>query len=250
MQPIKKCSMCKKTKNILKFWFRKDQNDYRANCKECCSKLRKKYYKKNKKTLLIWHKKYRLENRDKIIKQQKESYYKNNGAEKRKEWRNKNPLRDKKTNRKWRLNNPEKILKIAKERWQKIINDPILHEKNKLQVRLKMSTLKAKLRQRKASKRHFLANKEYYLKKNRNHYLNNKLYYNLKSLHRTKHILMRTPKWANLEKIREIYQNRKKGYHVDHIIPLQGENVSGLHVENNLQYLTTKQNLSKGNKYF
>ena len=51
-----------------------------------------------------------------------------------------------------------------------------------------------------------------------------------------------------LEKIKEIYQNRKKGYHVDHIIPLQGENVSGLHVENNLQYLTTKQNLSKGNK--
>ena len=250
MQQIKNCSMCKKTKSLLEFWFRKDQNNYRANCKECCSKLRKKYYKKNKKTLLIWHKKYRLVNRDKIIKQQKESYYKNNGAEKRKEWRNKNPLRDKKTNRKWRLNNPKKILKIAKERWQKIINDPILHEKNKLQVRLKMSTLKAKLRQRKSFKKHFLANKEYYLKKNRNHYLNNKLYYNLKSLHRTKHILMRTPKWANLEKIREIYQNRKKGYHVDHIIPLQGENVSGLHVENNLQYLTTKQNLSKGNKYF
>ena len=54
MQPIKKCSMCKKTKNLLEFWFRKDQNDYRANCKECCSKLRKKYYKKNKKLILSW----------------------------------------------------------------------------------------------------------------------------------------------------------------------------------------------------
>ena len=96
----KKCSQCKEIKDVKNFWWRKDYKNYRANCKECCSKLRKKYYKKNKKTLLIWHKKYRLENRDKIIKQQKESYYKNNGAEKRKEWRNKNPLRDKKTNRK------------------------------------------------------------------------------------------------------------------------------------------------------
>ena len=66
MQPIKNCSMCKKTKSLLEFWFRKDQNNYRANCKECCSKGRKKYYKKNKKKLLIWHKKYRLDNKDKI----------------------------------------------------------------------------------------------------------------------------------------------------------------------------------------
>ena len=58
MQQTKNCSMCKKTKSLLEFWFRKDQNNYRANCKECCSKGRKKYYKKNKKKLLIWHKKY------------------------------------------------------------------------------------------------------------------------------------------------------------------------------------------------
>ena len=59
-----------------------------------------------------------------------------------------------------------------------------------------------------------------------------------------------TPKWTNLKKIKEIYKNCPRGYHVDHIVPLQGENVSGLHVENNLQYLTAKQNIAKGNKYF
>lgn len=61
--------------------------------------------------------------------------------------------------------------------------------------------------------------------------------------------LQRTPKWANLEKIREIYKNCPEGYHVDHIIPLQGEKVSGLHVPENLQYLTAEENLSKSNKY-
>lgn len=58
----------------------------------------------------------------------------------------------------------------------------------------------------------------------------------------------RTPKWADKKKISEIYKNCPKGYHVDHIIPLQGDIVCGLHVENNLQYLTPKENQSKSNK--
>lgn len=56
------------------------------------------------------------------------------------------------------------------------------------------------------------------------------------------------PKWADIEKIREVYKNCPKGYHVDHIIPLRGKNVCGLHVHYNLQYLTPKQNMIKGNK--
>lgn len=59
----------------------------------------------------------------------------------------------------------------------------------------------------------------------------------------------RTPPWANLEAIKEIYANCPEGYHVDHVHPLQGENISGLHVENNLQYLTPEENLRKGNRF-
>lgn len=59
----------------------------------------------------------------------------------------------------------------------------------------------------------------------------------------------RTPKWANLEKITIFYRNCPKDKVVDHIIPLQGELVCGLHVLENLQYLTPKENCSKNNKY-
>jgi hypothetical protein len=71
--------------------------------------------------------------------------------------------------------------------------------------------------------------------------------------------LNRTPKWLTKEhfieieefyiisKMFQLYTGQK--YHVDHIIPLQGKNVSGLHVPWNLQVLPAKENMSKGIKH-
>lgn len=61
--------------------------------------------------------------------------------------------------------------------------------------------------------------------------------------------LLRTPVWSEVELIKEFYRDCPNGCHVDHIIPLQGKLVSGLHVLANLQYLPASENDSKGNKF-
>lgn len=70
--------------------------------------------------------------------------------------------------------------------------------------------------------------------------------------------LQRTPPWltedqlcemADLYLIAKMFQMYTgETYHVDHIVPLQGDNVSGLHVPWNLQILHYKENLQKSNK--
>lgn len=61
-------------------------------------------------------------------------------------------------------------------------------------------------------------------------------------------LLCRIPEWADLSLISKIYSECPKDMQVDHIIPLNGVEVSGLHVDYNLQYLSPAENQSKGNR--
>jgi hypothetical protein len=63
-------------------------------------------------------------------------------------------------------------------------------------------------------------------------------------------LLKRTPKWADLEGIKFFYAMCPKGMEVDHVIPLAGKEVSGLHVLENLQYLQKSENRSKYNRFY
>lgn len=97
--------------------------------------------------------------------------------------------------------------------------------------------------------------REYYLEK-KEHILNNCKVYRknnrkLRNSYEAKRRatkLQATPKWADLETIKDFYKNCPNGYHVDHIYPLTSNIVCGLHVIENLQYLTVSENCSKKNR--
>ncbi len=73
---------------------------------------------------------------------------------------------------------------------------------------------------------------------------------------RVEYVKRATPPWANMFYIREAYHLAKVReqvlggkWHVDHVIPLRGKLVCGLHVENNLQVIPAKVNVRKHAKF-
>lgn len=125
-------------------------------------------------------------------------------------------------NTKWRKENPER-----KSKW---------YEENKTEVQ-------------EYNENYRKENSDKVKELSKNWKLNNREHAtHMENLRRAKK-LNATPLWADLEKIKEIYLNCPKSMSVDHIIPLQGKLVCGLHVENNLQYLSRKENSSKNNNY-
>ena len=104
------------------------------------------------------------------------------------------------------------------------------------------------------------ANKELKAAGNRAWHKKNKGASNALNAKRRAAKLERTPLWSTSEfekfAIKEAYicsQEREAAtgirHQVDHIIPLQGVRVSGLHVAANLQVITAKENGEKSNKF-
>ncbi len=61
--------------------------------------------------------------------------------------------------------------------------------------------------------------------------------------------LNRLPAWADEQKIEEIIKNCPDGLEIEHEFPLQGRLISGLHVHQNIGYMSAKQNASKHNNF-
>lgn len=62
----------------------------------------------------------------------------------------------------------------------------------------------------------------------------------------------RVPGWADQDAIHEVYRARAErgaGFDVDHIVPLRGYNVCGLHVHYNLRIISSTENKIKGRAF-
>ena len=147
---------------------------------------------------------------------------------------------------------------VNKEKRLKIIKKYHDSNKEKLSKKQKLYNEKNKeklSKQRKGYREVHLKDKADYDKVYRK---NNRGKLNALSAKRHASKLLRTPKWLTRDQIKEIqsfYTLTKElqwlseeVLHVDHIVPLQGKNVSDLHVPWNLQILPRSSNLSKSNK--
>lgn len=219
MQPIKNCKICHnlfKPKTIKSIFCSRKCSLYSYNRSEKRKLVNKKYNKtkkckdnQSKRSKILWQ-------NIKLARKIKKLKFKNKKQIKHLEKFNKYLLKISRDQKKYR-SNPE-VLRRKKISDKKYYSKP----KNKIKIKLyRKKYLKTKEGKAKMVAR---MNKRRALKINA------------------------IPKWCNLEKIKEIYKNCPKGYHVDHIIPLNNPIVCGLHVENNLQYLTARENISKGNK--
>lgn len=83
------------------------------------------------------------------------------------------------------------------------------------------------------------------------HYKENKARYKTNKERYKHRAKQATPLWLTKEhwaELNRIYRECPKGMEVDHMVPLNGKEVSGLHVPWNLQYLTPEENRAKSNK--
>lgn len=145
--------------------------------------------------------------------------------------------------REWYLKNREKCL--ARAAFSRVLNKEKQAENVKKWVQL--NKIRSNQIKREWSKR----NKEKDTIIKRKYAKNNPACARLNSANRRARRIQATPKWLTKEQrrqIRDFYRNCPPGYEVDHIVPLRGKNVRGLHVLWNLQYLTKKDNRAKMNK--
>lgn len=214
---MKICKSCMLEKPMDMFYAKQ------SNCKACVRVKQQAYYAANADAIKAKVIAYSKANKEKISLRNKEKHAANpeKSRQRAKEWADKHPERVLARTKAWSLANPEKVLARSKE-W-------------------------------------YYSNKEYARARQKQYYQANTASFVASTVQRKLDKMKRTPSWLtkfDRLKIKCLYQlaamrTRESGeeWHVDHIIPLRGKLVSGLHVPANLRVITASENLSKHNSY-
>ena len=145
-------------------------------------------------------------------------------------------------NYEWAKNNKDKVL-ASQKAWVKANPEKLWWKRNRDEHRIRTAKAGAKWREK---------NPEYH----HSHYLNNKTKYVAARAKRRAAQENATPTWltaihkAQIQEMYDIALARKVQtgvkHHVDHILPIMGKSISGMHVPWNLQVITATENLKKG----
>jgi hypothetical protein len=226
---MRKCTKCKITKEMKLFSRDASRtNGFSYTCKDCASLYKIKNKVKLTEYMHFYYKEYALKYKEEIAKYTKK--YAQENKEKIKQYQDKYKIENKDKiqkyykvyNKNYKLNNKEYFKNYIKEKQEYLSQYKKAYGKENKD---------------KISK----AYKEYSIK--------NRPKLNEKHARRRAKKLRATPKWLTKLHISQMIEIYKKAnelkYDVDHIIPLYGKYMSGLHVPWNLRLLPSLENVSR-----
>ena len=162
----------------------------------------------------------------------------------------------------------DKILQIKSKEKRKIRRDESktekreydkkyrIENKDRINIRVKQWSKDNPARIKSLNREWYLNNKDRHNECSRRNYEKYPERAKLRSHLRTHSLKVQTPSWYEDDEVNKLYKLCvfmtkffHMSFHVDHIVPLQGKLVSGLHCFDNLQILTAEQNRQKSNSF-
>ncbi|MCK5604285.1 hypothetical protein KAR91_20520 [Candidatus Pacearchaeota archaeon] len=247
---LKTCTCCGEEKFLSSFHKARHHKNgtctYKGRCKKCCKVRDNQYKSDNPEKIKESNTKSYLKHKEKRKAYSKD--YASKHKEKLKKYkaqhREENPNMYREYDRKYAKENPEKISASGK-RYRK--NNP--EKVKKMRIDWKAANPDYHKNYRSIHKKEIAARIAKYTREHRGSN-------SAKEAKRRATKLKATPVWSEIEEIKKMYSlaalfGEMFGVkqHVDHIIPLQGKLVCGLHCLSNLQILPATSNLSKSNKF-